>query len=91
MTSRYHGSKICGSQQEGVFSTATVNSKKTVGLDWQKNNSVPCITLFSTFVSPFLHVCDMKLSNFTRQLYGVGNHNTKLFFFFLNLDTAFRI
>ena len=33
--------------------------------------------------------CDMKLPNFTRPLYGVGEHNAKEFpFFFLNLDTA---
>ena len=29
----------------------------------------------------------MKLPNFTRLLYGVGEHNT-IFFLFLNLDTV---
>ena len=33
VTSRYHGSKISGSQQQRVFATATANSKKTIGLD----------------------------------------------------------
>ena len=28
-----------------------------------------------------LHPYDMKLSNFTRLLYGVGEHNTKVVFF----------
>ena len=31
----------------------------------------------------------MKLPNFTRPLYGVGEHNTKILFsFFVNLDTV---
>ena len=29
----------------------------------------------------WLHPCDMKLPNFTRLLYGVGEHNTKVVFF----------
>ena len=38
---------------------------------------------------PSLHPCDMKLPNFTRLLYGVGEHNTKVVFFsLLNLDTV---
>ena len=37
----------------------------------------------------WLHPCDMKLPNFTRLLYGVGEHNTKVVFFsLLNLDTV---
>ena len=35
-----------------------------------------------------LHHCDMKLPNFTRPLYGVGEHNTKIIFLFLNLGTV---
>ena len=31
---------------------------------------------------PLLHDCDMKLPNFKRPLYGVGEHNTKISFFF---------
>ena len=84
MTSRYHGSKISGSQQRGVFATATANSKKAIGLDWQKKKKT--ITLFCTFLSQaLLHDCDMKLPNFMRPLYGVGEHNTKIFFFFFSL------
>ena len=80
VTSRYHGSKISGSQQRRVFATATANSKKAIGLDWQTKKT---ITLFCTFLSePLLHDCDMKLPNFMRPLYGVGEHNTKILFSF---------
>ena len=62
-----------------VFATATANSKKAIGLDWQKKT----IMLFCTFLSPpLLHYCDMKLPNFMRPLYGVGEHNTKILFLF---------
>ena len=38
---------------------------------------------------PLSHDRDMKLPNLTRPLYGVGEHNTKsFFFFFLNLGTV---
>ena len=40
VTSRYHGSKISGSQQQRVFATATSNSKKGIGLDWQKKTTL---------------------------------------------------
>ena len=39
-----------------------------------------CITLFLYISS--LEDCDMKLPNFKLPLYGVGEHNTKSFFFF---------
>ena len=35
VTSLYHGSRISGSEQHGVFATAMANSKKAMGLDWQ--------------------------------------------------------
>ena len=36
--------------------------------------------------------CDVKLPNFTRLRYGVGKHNTKIFFFFFQtLIRSFRI
>ena len=35
-----------------------------------------------------LHQNDVKLPNFTSPLYGVGEHNTKISFFFLNLETV---
>ena len=31
---------------------------------------------------PLLHDCNMKLPIFTRPLHRVGEHNTKIFFFF---------
>ena len=37
---------------------------------------------FYIFSGRSLHDCDMKLSNSTHPLYGVGKHNTKSFFFF---------
>ena len=36
--SRYHGSKICGSQQQAVFCNGDGEQQKAIGLDWQKNN-----------------------------------------------------
>ena len=47
-----------------------------------------CVTLL--YISlPSLHDCEnqMKLPNFTRSLYGVGDHNTKNVLF-LNIDTV---
>ena len=38
MTSRYHGIKISGSQQWGVFATA----KKTIGLDSNFTRALRC-------------------------------------------------
>ena len=35
---------------------------------------------------PSLHHYDINLPNFTSPLYGVGEHNTKIVAFFLNLD-----
>ena len=42
------------------------------------------------FISlPWLHDCDMKLSNFKHPLHGVGEQTQKFFvFLFLNLDTV---
>ena len=37
---------------------------------------------FLHILQPSLHDCEMKLSNFTRRLLGVGVHNTKSFIFF---------
>ena len=38
-----------------------------------------------------LHDCDMKLPDFTRLLHGVCEHNTKILFFFLNLDAVLSV
>ena len=45
-----------------------------------KQPNFTCISLFCTFL--FCCDCDMKLPNFTCPLYGVGEHNTIIFFFF---------
>ena len=42
--SRYHGSKICGSQQQAVFCNGDGEQQKAIGLDWQKNNFFPKIS-----------------------------------------------
>ena len=81
MTSHYHGSNISRSQQQGVFATAMVNSKKKNRLRLAKKTlHMPHAFLYIS--QPLLNDCDMKLSNFTRPVYGVGEHNTKIFFFF---------
>ena len=46
-----------------------------------KQQICTCITLFLYTSLPSLHPCDMKFPNFTRFLYGVGKHNTKVVFF----------
>ena len=46
-----------------------------------KQQLCTCITLF--YISwPLLHKCYMKLPSFMLSLYKVGEHNTKIFFFF---------
>ena len=47
----------------------------------------PKIRKTMCIAQPQLHDCDMKLPNFMRPLYGVGEHSTN-FFLFLNLDTV---
>ena len=78
VTSRYHGSKISGSQQLRGF----CNSKKAIGFDWQKSNFARPSRFFVHFLAV---VARLRLitSNFTRPLYRVGEHNTKFSFFFL--------
>ena len=67
-------------------------SKKKVGLDWQKKTSLHVYHAFLYISWPLLHDRDMKLPNFTRPLYGVGEHSTKiLFFFFITYIRSFRI
>ena len=54
------------------------NGKKVIGL--HVHHAILYISL------PSLHHCDIKLPNFTRSLYGLGEHNTDctdvVFFFF---------
>ena len=79
VTSRYHGSKISGAQAT-TTATATRTSKKK---KQAKQQLCMCITLICTFLSRRCRKWDMKLTNFTRPLYGVGEHNTTRTFPFL--------
>ena len=74
------------SQQQGVFATATTNTEKIVGLDWQKKQNN--FARASRFFVHFLAVAVARLpheTNFTRPLYGAQHKN---FLFFPNLDTV---
>ena len=53
--------------------------KKNVFIDKTTNLHVHHTILY--IYLPSLHPCDMKLPNFTRLLYEVGEHNTKVVFF----------
>ena len=55
------------------------NDKKVIGFYWQ--NNVHHAILFISL--PWLHPWNMKLPNFTRSFYGVGEHNTNVVFFFI--------
>ena len=89
MTSGHHGSTISGWQQNQRRRRRKENGKKSKRFLLTKQQICTCITLFCTFFLPSLHPCDTKLPNFTRLLYGVGEHNTKVVFFpLLNLDTV---
>ena len=48
-----------------------------------KQQLCTCITLICSFLSHRCRTWDMKLTNFTRPLYGVGEHNTTRAFRFL--------
>ena len=75
MTSRYHGSKISGSQESiGSFCNGDGEQQKDNRFSLAKTNAFLYISW------PLSHDCDMKLPNFTRPLYGVGEHNTTIFF-----------
>ena len=58
------------------------NGKKSNRFLLTKQHICSCITLFCTFLCRRCTPCDMKLPNFTRSLYGVGEHNTDVVFFF---------
>ena len=77
MTSLSHSSKNSRSQElkqgRQQQQLGRQKKKKTIGLNFSKTT-----TFFSL---------DMELPNITRPLYGVGEHNTKIFFF-LNSDTV---
>ena len=60
------------------------NGKKAIGLDKQ-NNNFASDHAFLYISQPSLHVCDIKLPNFTRPLYGVDEQNIKFSFSFSKL------
>ena len=59
--------------RESSFATATENSKKAIGLDWQKSNFARASRFFVHFLAVVARL---------RPLYGVGENNTKIVFFF---------
>ena len=79
VTSSYHGSKISGAQATTTAAATRTSKKKTQA----KQQLCMCITHICTFVSGRFRTWDMKLTNFTRPLYGVGEHNTTRTFPFL--------
>ena len=76
----------CDSQISG-HSGDTVT--RTAKFRLAKQQLCVCITLFLYISS--LHYCNMKLPNFTLPLYGVGEHNTKSFFFFFRYRLSFGL
>ena len=56
------------------------NSKKAIGLDWQKNNFARASRFFVHFLAVVARLRH-ETPNFTRPLYRVGEHNAKIFFF----------
>ena len=66
------------------------NDKEATGLDEQNNNFIRAPRFF-VHSWPSLHDCDRKLSNFTRTLYGVGEHSAKFSFFFFHQIRSFWI
>ena len=88
VTSHHHGSTIFGWQQNQRQGRRKERGKKGKGFYWQKTNlHVHHAILFISL--PWLHDCDMKLSNFKHPLHWVGEPTQKFFvFLFLNLDTV---
>ena len=69
---------------EGLFNreeksvVSNENSKKAIGI-YYKTTTLHVHQAFFYISLPSLHDCDMKITNFTRPLYGVGEHNKKTF------------
>ena len=53
-----------------------------------KQQLYTCIKLFNTFLNRRCTTSTWNSLIFTRPLYGVSKHNTKIFLFFLNFDTV---
>ena len=74
--SRYYGSNISGSQQWGATATKTATATRTAksqSVYISKTTTLPIHHTFLYISQPSLQVCDMKLPNLTRPLYGVGD------------------
>ena len=69
---------------EGLFNrkekcvVSNENNKKAIGI-YEQNNNFARASRFFYISLPSLHDCDMKITNFTLPLYGVGEHNKKNF------------
>ena len=84
VTSHHHGSTIFGWQQNQRQGRRKERGKKVKGFYWQKTNlHVHHAILFISL--PWLHDCDMKLSNFKRPVHGVGEPTQKFSFSFSKL------
>ena len=84
MTSRHHGRAICGWQQNQRprRQDGRKTAKKRRMFLLTKQQICTCITLFCTFLCRRCTTAsDIKLPNFTRLLYGVVEHDTKVVFF----------
>ena len=57
------------------------NGKEVIGF-YSKTTTLQVNHAILYISFPTLHLCDMKLPNFTRSLYGVREHNTVVVFFF---------
>ena len=73
----YRGNKISASQIR-EFCNGDGEQKKNNKLRLAKKRTLHVHHAFLYNSQPLLHDCDMKLPNFKRPLYGVGEHNTKI-------------
>ena len=81
---RYHGSNISGSQQWGAEPTMTVTATRTAKKQLVYISKATTLHVYHAFLYislPSLQVCD-KLPKFMHPLYRVGEHSTKIFFFY---------
>ena len=82
MAARHHGSTISGRQQNQRRQPQNEHGKKVRGFFIDKVTNLHVHHAILYIPLPSLHPCDMKLPNFRRSLYGVGEHNTDVVFFF---------
>ena len=63
-------------ERRSVTSGCHGERRKGISLYEQNNNFARASRFFVHFLAVVTHDCDMKLPNFTRWLYGVGEHGT---------------